>query len=655
MNSSSLATQSNSVLERVWQHGFEASRVLRYGIAIAVALAGVALRLCLNPLWHENFPFIFFYPITLFAALYSGFGPALLAMLIMATATFLWVFAPLGQNSFDHAQGMAAYILADTMIAWIGSRHRRVLSDRNEAEQGLRASEQRFRTMANGAPVMIWLSGPDKLCTWFNQQWLEFTGRTMEQELGNGWAESVHKEDFDRCLTTYFESFEARQPFTMDYRLRRHDGEWRWVLDHGVPVYEGENFAGYIGSCIDVTAQKAAADALREREKDLEAVVNRTPFMLNRCSRDLRYDFVSDAYAKMLGRTPDEIVGKRIAEIMGDEGLKTILPHVEKVLAGESVEYESGVHFHGIGVRSLHVVYTPDKDEQGNVRGWIASILDITDRKQAEEVLREALRAKDRFIAHISHELRTPLTPVLLTTEILQRNKALPQSVKSALEVIRRNVQLEAKLVGDLLDLSRAATGKLSVELRECDIHEIIGSAVRVCSGLSKASQLNLVTKLTAKHRNCSGDATRLQQVFWNLIQNAIKCTAPGGSITISSRNENGRVRVDVSDTGCGIDPATLERIFEPFMERRARTANGSQGGLGLGLAIARQIIAAHGGTLVAASEGANRGATFTVSLPAARKSADLPPLLQEALSNKAQALPANPQIDRSLSYRLPQ
>ena len=116
----------------------------------------------------------------------------------------------------------------------------RDFTERKLAEQALREREERFHTMADNAPVMIWVSGTDKLCTWFNKQWLEFTGRTMEQELGNGWAEGVHPDDFDRCLKTYVESFEARQAFKMEYRLRRHDGEWRWLLDNGTPTLRRE-------------------------------------------------------------------------------------------------------------------------------------------------------------------------------------------------------------------------------------------------------------------------------------------------------------------------------------------------------------------------------------------------------------------------------
>ena len=138
------------------------------------------------------------------------------------------------------------------------------ITERKQAEEALRESEERFRLIANAAPVMIWRSGPDKLCSYFNQPWLEFTGRPLEAELGNGWAEGVHPDDLPRCLETYIQSFDSRIPFRMEYRLRRHDGEYRWIEDTGVPIFMPDgSFAGYIGSCVDITERKRAEEALR--------------------------------------------------------------------------------------------------------------------------------------------------------------------------------------------------------------------------------------------------------------------------------------------------------------------------------------------------------------------------------------------------------
>lgn len=191
------------------------------------------------------------------------------------------------QNSFGTGAEYEAehrVVLPNGQIRWLAEHGRVEFSDegkparmrgvsrdvtrRKLGEEALRESEAHFRTMANSAPVMIWMSSTDKLCTFFNQPWLEFTGRTMEQEMGNGWAEGVHADDLQRCHKTYTEAFDARQPFVMQYRLKRHDGEYRWISDNGVPLYDTQkNFAGYIGSCIDITELLKKEEVLREFEE----------------------------------------------------------------------------------------------------------------------------------------------------------------------------------------------------------------------------------------------------------------------------------------------------------------------------------------------------------------------------------------------------
>jgi PAS domain S-box-containing protein len=191
------------------------------------------------------------------------------------------------------------------------------ISARKRAEEALVQSEERFRLMADHAPVMIWMSGIDKLCTWFNKPWLAFVGRSMGQELGNGWSENTYPGDFDRCLQTYATAFDARQPFTMEYRLKRHDGEYRWILDTGTPVHgKSGEFTGYIGSCIDITERKWAEERLRQNEARLQAILNTAADAIITMDIQGIIRSVNPATERMFGYAAAEMVGHDVGLIM---------------------------------------------------------------------------------------------------------------------------------------------------------------------------------------------------------------------------------------------------------------------------------------------------------------------------------------------------
>ncbi len=214
----------------------------------------------------------------------------------------------------------------------------------------------------------------------------------------------------------------------------------------------------------------------------------------------------------------------------------------------------------------------------------------------------------------LSHELRTPLSPVLLATTLLEGSPDLPRHLSEHIQMIRRNVELEARLIDDLLDLTRITRGKFQLTLTTMDVHEVLHRAVEICcAGRAR----DLVLKLAAPQHHVNGDPARLQQVFWNLVNNAAKFTPVGRSITIRSKNvdDQSAIEIEVSDTGAGIEPQFLPRLFNAFEQgdtTRART----YGGLGLGLAITKGLVEAHGGTVTAHSAGRDAGATFTVRLP---------------------------------------
>jgi CheY-like chemotaxis protein len=253
----------------------------------------------------------------------------------------------------------------------------------------------------------------------------------------------------------------------------------------------------------------------------------------------------------------------------------------------------------------------------------VGSTIDVSDRQRAQEELERAHRearaaneAKDRFLATLSHELRTPLTPVLAVLSRLETDPGLG-SRAADLATIRRNVELEARLIDDLLDLTRVTSGKLELHRREVDLRQILEHALATIERELQEKRLRLEVALAEADHRLWADAPRLTQVFWNLLSNAVKFTPPGGGIRVSSAVEPlaRELIVEVRDTGIGIETDVLPRIFEAF-EQTDRRITRKFGGLGLGLAVSRAIVDLHGGRLAASSEGRGHGAVLTVRLP---------------------------------------
>lgn len=261
--------------------------------------------------------------------------------------------------------------------------------------------------------------------------------------------------------------------------------------------------------------------------------------------------------------------------------------------------------------------------EDRNV-GRVWTFRDVTEHKRAEEKLRaakiaaeEGSKAKDDFLAVLSHELRTPLTPALAAASYLAEHEELPPQLREEVNAIRRNVQLEARLIDDLLDLTRISRGKIELHLEAVDVHKLLRNTLEIVHEDIVFKELEVLSDLRAHESYVRADAVRIQQVFWNLLNNAVKFTPHGGRVTIRSWNDEHRnCLVEVSDTGIGIDPDQQVRIFKAF-EQGERSITRKFGGLGLGLAISKTLVDLHGGAISVESKGKNRGATFRVALEA--------------------------------------
>jgi two-component system, chemotaxis family, CheB/CheR fusion protein len=396
---------------------------------------------------------------------------------------------------------------------------------------------------------------------------------------------------------------------------------------------------GAVFTFFDITARKRAEDALRDSEQRLRLIIeNAREYAIFAMDLERRVTAWNSGAERLLGYTEREIVGRSCDLIYTEEDRAAGAPAKE---AGEALtdgraaderwhQRKDGTRFWGSGVIMAM------RNEDGVAIGFVKILRDETATRIANEALaesraelqqalaaardargqlEEASRAKDHFLAVLSHELRTPLTPVLVAAQSLAMRSDLPKPVRDAVEIIRRNVRIEAHFIDDLLDITRISRGQLEIVREPVNLHEVIRGAIEICEADLEAKNQKLDVALEARHSELTGDARRLQQAVWNLLKNASKFTPPGGTITVLTRNQDGRFVLQVTDSGVGIERDNLTRIFEPFVQAGQWVVR-EHGGLGLGLAISKATVDAHGGKLSADSEGQGHGATFTIELP---------------------------------------
>jgi len=384
----------------------------------------------------------------------------------------------------------------------------RDITERKQVEESLRESVERFRVSALAVNDLIWTNNAQGMMEGEQPGWANFTGQTIEEYQGHGWARVVHPDDAQPTIEAWNAAVAEKRLFEFEHRVCRHDGAWRTCLVRAVPVF----------------------------------------------------------------------------------------------------------------------------DRHGEIREWVGVHNDITERKQtsaalitAKEDAEAASRSKDNFLAALSHELRTPLTPVLMMATALAGDSSLPPETREQLDMMRRNIELEARLIDDLLDFSRILHSKFSMERVTTDIHDLLNHTEEFIRSDGFGKKLQVRLNPAAARHHALADPTRLQQVFWNLLRNAVKFSPDGSSIIVSTYNDaEGKIFVSVADEGIGIRAEMLPQIFNAF-EQGDASGEHRYGGLGLGLAISSAIITAHGGQLRAASDGLGHGSKFTVILesvpvPAAKK-----------------------------------
>jgi len=343
----------------------------------------------------------------------------------------------------------------------------------------------------------------------------------------------------------------------------------------------------------------------------------------------------------LYGYSADEAIGKPLTMLTLPEDFNEVLTNIDEIKHSKKVKIFDTERKHSDGRHLfLEVVMSPINDEQGEVIGISTIARDMTERKRtAEKMLdreqaarrqaEQANRLKDEFLTTVSHELRTPLNAILGWSQILQTHNLDASETNKALDTITRSARAQNRLINDLLDVSRIITGKLRLDIRAVDLPGVISAAVDAARPAAEANNLRLQTLIDPQAELILGDPDRLQQVVWNLLSNAVKFTPKEGRVQIRLEQINSHVEIVISDTGKGIEPEFLPNVFDRF-----RQSDGSMtrrhGGLGLGLAIVRQLVELHGGTVSVSSAGEGQGATFTVTLPllpvSRERASDAPP-----------------------------
>lgn len=396
---------------------------------------------------------------------------------------------------------------------------------------------------------------------------------------------------------------------------------------------------GQIGQFLE---RRRAEERLRRSERELADFFENATIGLHWVGPDGTVLRANRAELELLGYDRDEYVGRHIAEFHANED--AICDILRRLQAGEALhDYPARLRCKDGRIRDV-LIDSSVMREDGEFVHTRCFTRDVTERRRAEEELRAAKddaeaanRAKSQFLAVLSHELRTPLNPILLAATSMLERPADPEEIRPTLEMIRQNVNLQARLIDDLLDVMRIVRGKMPLHWEVADGHALIRQALQMCQSEILGKDLRLDLGLGAQKHHLNADPARFQQVIWNLIKNAVKFTPGGGVITVRTRNvedregREDRLVIEISDTGIGIEPEVLPLIFDPFQQGETRITR-KFGGLGLGLAICRGIVEAHGGMLTAESPGTGRGATFGVELgtipnPAATDGKPAPPL----------------------------
>jgi PAS domain S-box-containing protein len=508
------------------------------------------------------------------------------------------------------------------------------ITHRKRMEKALGDSEARHRSIIEALPAAVYTTDAEGRITMFNQAAVELSGRVPE--IGtDSWCVTWKLYYPDGTPMPHEEGpmalalKEGRPIRGHEAIAERPDGSRVNFVPYPTPLHDSNGtLIGAINMLVDITDRNKTEKILRH----FAAIVETSDDAI--ISKDLNGIITSwnPAASRLYGYTAEEMIGRPVSLLIPPDRPDEEPAILAKLRRGEPIDHYETVRM-AKGGRHLHVSLTvsPIRDANGKIVGASKIARDITEQKNTRDEIARLLaaeraarydaevasRAKDEFLAMLSHELRTPLTAILGWLSILRGKKLDKKTTLHAIETIERNAKSQAQLIEDLVDVSRIVGGKLNLEVGPIELLPVINSAVEVVRPAADAKNISIEVNYDSTVGPVSGDASRLQQVIWNLLANAVKFTPKDGSVQVDFRRARSSAEIVIRDTGMGISPDFLPHVFERFRQAESPVIR-SHRGVGLGLAIVRHLIELHGGTVEAESDGENRGATFTIHLPLA-------------------------------------
>lgn len=602
-------------------------------VALAIAIA-TGLRVALIPYLGDGVPFIIYFPSIVLCAWMAGLRSGLLATFLAALVCWYFIIPP--RFSFQIVDPstvpqLLVFCFGGTLISLLAESLHRARA-RAEASEAKHFEEgERFRVTLSSIGDAVIATDAAGRVTFINPVAELLTGWTMQNAIGRS-IETVF------CVVNEQTRQSAANPALRAMTegaivgLENHTvliaatGVETPVDDSGAPI---KNTAGVIVGAILIFRDISERRRVEKERALLAGIVESSEDAIIAKTPDGAIESWNAAAERLFGYSAEEAIGRPLTMIVPSANIAEEELMQERLEAGQRVEHYETVRLARDG-RFIPVALTvsPIRDRSGRLIGASNITRDISAQKRVEEQRAELLqleqaarsdaeaanRAKDEFLATISHELRTPLTSILGWARLLRLDKLDTASTAHAISTIERNAKVQAQIIDDLLDVSGIVSGKLRLALKPVDMAEILSSVMETIQPVAENKSIQLAT-IVAGSVFVNGDATRLQQIVWNLLANAVKFTPKGGSVAVRLERRDGEALLEVRDTGKGISPQFLPHVFERF-KQADNTSTRQHGGLGLGLAIVRQLVEMHGGAILADSDGDGQGATFTLRLP---------------------------------------